>query len=415
MRKLQCPICKKEFAREFTLNRHIQSKPSTCIKPQDKLKCEFCEKSFSTKTNLTRHKNLHCFSKVKLLSELDTMKQQMDEMKAMMKQMMESEKSFALPKHNAINTKEKPILKNKKSNKQKKMTKKNNVNKPNFDLFNDQQRNEIKKKLLGKSKFRIDKIVKKKLIADYELLNETIQLTNDEENLIDLFYDNNVKYDKILAQVLGKMKFKYCMMFITENTKSKKAFISSSTINLFLAFASSIMKAKSDKESIEAKVLLDWKNNIKISKLAVYDPKKIKKKDLIEKLKDKIDEITTSKILFKKDQIETNKLSAKMMEDKRKIGYIYKISSSNCNKVYVGNTEKNISKRFCEHIAEFKRYLKNKSTSYCSSFEILQYDDDKVELLEEYSFIRKSAFNKRETFWINKLPTINIKKNYAQE
>lgn len=60
-----------------------------------------------------------------------------------------------------------------------------------------------------------------------------------------------------------------------------------------------------------------------------------------------------------------------------KTGNIYKISSPNTKMVYIGSTFKDINERFDEHKANFKTNKK-----YVTSFEILKYDDCKIELLD---------------------------------
>ena len=59
----------------------------------------------------------------------------------------------------------------------------------------------------------------------------------------------------------------------------------------------------------------------------------------------------------------------------------YKITSTNTDKVYVGSTKKDINERLNQHEAHH-RLFKDGKTNYITSFEILEYKDYKIELLE---------------------------------
>ena len=59
-----------------------------------------------------------------------------------------------------------------------------------------------------------------------------------------------------------------------------------------------------------------------------------------------------------------------------KIYNIYRIISRPSNKIYIGSTSQNIYYRFKEHL-----HLFFEKSIYCSSFEVLQYEDATIELL----------------------------------
>ena len=59
----------------------------------------------------------------------------------------------------------------------------------------------------------------------------------------------------------------------------------------------------------------------------------------------------------------------------------YKITSANTDKVYVGSTEKDINTRLQIHEAQYRNF-KDGKFHYITSFEILEYKDYKIELLE---------------------------------
>ena len=81
-----------------------------------------------------------------------------------------------------------------------------------------------------------------------------------------------------------------------------------------------------------------------------------------------------------------------------KTGYIYAIKSHLTTDIYIGSTSKNINKRYIDHKAHYKIYLKDplNCRSKCRSFEILKYDDHYIELLENVSYIDKKQLNIRE-------------------
>jgi hypothetical protein len=75
---------------------------------------------------------------------------------------------------------------------------------------------------------------------------------------------------------------------------------------------------------------------------------------------------------------------------------IYKIWSSNTEKIYIGSTTQKLCVRLVEHKSKFKKYKNETSKYYTSSFELLKYDDAKIELIEEYKCDNKEQLYKRE-------------------
>ena len=66
------------------------------------------------------------------------------------------------------------------------------------------------------------------------------------------------------------------------------------------------------------------------------------------------------------------------------LGKIYKLISTETDKVYIGSTSLNyLSTRFVGHKVSYKRWLANKC-NYVSSYEILKYENCKIILLENY-------------------------------
>ena len=73
---------------------------------------------------------------------------------------------------------------------------------------------------------------------------------------------------------------------------------------------------------------------------------------------------------------------------------IYKISSINCEKVYIGITKNDIESRLKQHVYCYELFKKN-NKNYITSFEILKNGDFKIELLE--SFIPRDDLDKKES------------------
>ena len=78
-----------------------------------------------------------------------------------------------------------------------------------------------------------------------------------------------------------------------------------------------------------------------------------------------------------------------------KNGKIYTIRSHQTDKIYIGSTTQPLSKRLSYHKTQYKQYLNGKS-NFVSSYDILQYEDAYIELLEEYPCENKLQLCKRE-------------------
>jgi hypothetical protein len=85
----------------------------------------------------------------------------------------------------------------------------------------------------------------------------------------------------------------------------------------------------------------------------------------------------------------------------------YKITSTNTDKVYVGSTEKDINERLNQHETHY-RLFKDGKCRYITSFEILEYKDYKIELLENKICESKEERNTVECKYIINTPnTVN--------
>lgn len=92
-------------------------------------------------------------------------------------------------------------------------------------------------------------------------------------------------------------------------------------------------------------------------------------------------------------------------------GKIYKIISNETDKVYIGSTIQKLNMRIVQHRKDYRKYINNEY-HYVSSFDILQYPDAKIILIETYSCDDKEQLRAREQYYIE--TTINCaNKNYA--
>lgn len=101
-------------------------------------------------------------------------------------------------------------------------------------------------------------------------------------------------------------------------------------------------------------------------------------------------------------------------------GKIYCIRSLQTDKVYVGSTVETLSSRMSKHRYCYKKFL-NSSEKYCSSFEILKYEDAYIELIKLYPCSCKSELEREEGQYIREMNCVNkriagrTKKEYTKE
>lgn len=101
-------------------------------------------------------------------------------------------------------------------------------------------------------------------------------------------------------------------------------------------------------------------------------------------------EIALVIIYSKKQQVMVNYQMAK----------IYKIISDSTNKIYVGcTTKKYLSQRMEHHRRQYKKWLNNESTR-CTSFDIIQFPDAKIILIESCQCKDKDEMAAKERFHI---------------
>ena len=87
-------------------------------------------------------------------------------------------------------------------------------------------------------------------------------------------------------------------------------------------------------------------------------------------------------------------------------GAIYSIRSYQTDDIYIGSTTIGLSARMAKHRDDYKHYLNGKS-NYMTSYEILQYPDSYIELIENYPCETKQDLNKREGHYIRSTDCVN--------
>lgn len=75
---------------------------------------------------------------------------------------------------------------------------------------------------------------------------------------------------------------------------------------------------------------------------------------------------------------------------------IYKLVSSQTDKFYIGSTTRELCKRKAEHKYEYKKYLENNNNTYITSYEIMKFEDAKIELIKEVKCENRKELEKIE-------------------
>ena len=80
-------------------------------------------------------------------------------------------------------------------------------------------------------------------------------------------------------------------------------------------------------------------------------------------------------------------------------GKIYKIISDQSELPYIGSTTKTLDERFKKHKYKYKSW-KNHNTNYTCAFEIVKYDDARIELIQVYPCNSSYELEKQEGTYI---------------
>ena len=86
---------------------------------------------------------------------------------------------------------------------------------------------------------------------------------------------------------------------------------------------------------------------------------------------------------------------------------IYKLTSPQTEKIYIGYTIANLPKKLRFHQNKYRRYL-NGTIGYDKSFEILRYADHMIEWLEDFPCEYKFRIDHRLYWWIRVSDTVNV-------
>jgi hypothetical protein len=78
---------------------------------------------------------------------------------------------------------------------------------------------------------------------------------------------------------------------------------------------------------------------------------------------------------------------------------IYKISSPQTDKFYIGSTTQKLNIRLQSHISKYKRYLEKKNT-YTTSFEVVKFNDAIIELIKDVKCENKKELERIEGQYI---------------
>lgn len=103
-----------------------------------------------------------------------------------------------------------------------------------------------------------------------------------------------------------------------------------------------------------------------------------------------------------------------------KLGKIYKLESLSTGLVYIGSTTQTLSQRLAGHKKDYICYKKGNG-DFTTSYKVLECEDYKILLVEDYPCDRKEQLHAREGEWIRKMDCVNkvipgrTKKQYRQE
>lgn len=94
--------------------------------------------------------------------------------------------------------------------------------------------------------------------------------------------------------------------------------------------------------------------------------------------------------------------------DRYQNGKIYRIySKSHPDQQYFGSTIQRLTKRFTKHKSEHRLYKIDGSRKWYSSFQILDYGDAVIELIEDFPCNNRDELNIREDYYIQNFNCIN--------
>jgi len=97
-----------------------------------------------------------------------------------------------------------------------------------------------------------------------------------------------------------------------------------------------------------------------------------------------------------------------MTENKYKQGKVYALRSSETDECYIGSTIEPLNERFRRHGNHFIQWLSGMEHShYITSFELLKFDDCKIELIKDYPCNSKTELEREEGKYIREIDCVN--------
>ena len=90
------------------------------------------------------------------------------------------------------------------------------------------------------------------------------------------------------------------------------------------------------------------------------------------------------------------------------IARVYKITSEKGGLVYIGSTVSSLSVRLSKHYTDMRRWLAGEIGKW-ASFQVLEYDDAKIEQIEELEVANLDELHKREGHYQKTMECINKK------
>lgn len=93
------------------------------------------------------------------------------------------------------------------------------------------------------------------------------------------------------------------------------------------------------------------------------------------------------------------------------VGRIYRLVSNNTDKIYIGSTILSLKNRLRIHESEYRRFLSNKIHRNVTSYEIINKNDYRIELIKEIPCSSRRELRKEENEVIKHYNDICINKN----
>lgn len=102
-------------------------------------------------------------------------------------------------------------------------------------------------------------------------------------------------------------------------------------------------------------------------------------------------------------------------------GKIYKLWSPSKNLIYYGSTVETLGSRLSKHVYKHKKYKEDNNNGYCCSYLIIDCEDYKIELIENYpcnnkqQLLRKEGEYQKANECVNTTIAGRTKKEYYQD